>query len=184
MAIGALTMMGAGTAFAQTPDPTEVRRTLPLMENWRIVQDDDLSEEDALDGGGEGWETVDLPHTWNAKDAASLRAEGYKRGLGWYRLEFDTPEQGARHWLEFGAASLVADVWLNGEHLGQHKGGFTAFRFDVTDDLARDGTNRLLVKVDNSEPEADDDLTAIPPMGGDFNVSGGLYRHVALISTP
>jgi beta-galactosidase len=184
MAIGALAMASAGTAFAQTPDPTEVRRTLPLMENWRFVADDDLSEEDALEGGGEGWETVDLPHTWNAEDAASLHAlEPYKRGIGWYRLEFATPTAGARHWLEFGAASLVADVWLNGRKLGRHRGGFTAFRFDVTDALAEGGGNVLLVKVNNSEPEDADDVTAIDPLGGDYNRSGGLYRHVSLIST-
>jgi beta-galactosidase len=184
IAIAALLAIYAGAAPAQTVEPTDVRLTQSLMENWRFVQDDHLSEEDALAGRGKGWERVSLPHTWNAKDAARLRAEGYKRGVGWYRLEFDTPAHGARHWLEFGAASLAAEVWLNGKHLGQHIGGFTAFRFGVTDDLFPGGTNKLLVKVDNSEPEDNNDLTAIPPMRGDFNVSGGLYRHAALISTP
>src|SRR5688572_9206887 len=102
-----------------------------------------------LDASGDDWETVNLPHTWNAEDAASLQTTGYKRGLGWYRLAFATPTAGARHWLEFSAATLVADVWLNGEHLGQHRGGFTAFRFDVTGNLTENGENELLVKVDN-----------------------------------
>ncbi|MGN6487282.1 MAG: glycoside hydrolase family 88 protein [Devosia sp.] len=177
-------LMFAGTTLAQVPEPTEVRVTLPLMDNWHFVQDDQLSEKDALRGSSSGWQTVDLPHTWNAKDAASLKAEGYKRGVGWYRLEFDTPTEGARHWLEFGAASLLADVWLNGRYLGQHKGGFTVFRFDVTDDLRENGSNELLVKVDNTAPKNDAAPTAIPPMRGDFNVSGGLYRYVALVSTP
>src|SRR5690606_20040262 len=111
---------------------------------------------------------VSLPHTWNAQDAASLEALDYVRGLGWYRLVFPTPASGVRHWLEFGAASLVADVWLNGVHLGQHKGAFTAFRFDVTEHLAPGGTNVLLVKTDNSVPVQKDDPTVIAPMGGDF----------------
>jgi beta-galactosidase len=107
----------------------------PLTDNWRFVQDNSLTDDEALESTAADWQTVSLPHTWNAEDAASLDAEDYKRGLGWYRLEFATPTVGVRHWLEVGAASLVADVWLNGQKLGQHRGGFTQFRFDVTDRL-------------------------------------------------
>jgi len=171
-------------AAAQVVDTTEVRIVQPLNENWRFVQDDELTETEALSSTADDWEPVTLPHTWNAEDAASLEAEDYVRGLGWYRLEFPSPEAGARHWLEFGAASMVADVWLNGQHLGQHKGAVTQFRFDVTDLLVPGEMNVLLVRADNSEPESDSDVTAIPPMRGDFNISGGLHRHVALISTP
>lgn len=175
----------APTEGQPTPsvDTSELRIIQPLMENWRFVQDDNLSDKEALESTGERWQTVNLPHTWNAEDAASLQAENYERGIGWYRLTFDTPAEGARHWLEFGAASLVADVWLNGEYLGQHKGGFAIFRFDITDALAETGENVLLVKVTNDAPGNDNDLTAIAPLGGDFNVSGGLYRYVSLVST-
>lgn len=164
-------------------DTTEVRTTLSLGTNWKFVQDDALTDAAALESTGATWQTVNLPHTWNAHDAATLKASSYKRGIGWYRLEFATPPAGSRHWLEFGAASLVADVWLNGQKLGRHKGGFTAFRFDVTGRLVDAGKNVLLVKVNNSAPKKEDDDTAIAPLGGDFNVSGGLYRHVSLIST-
>jgi beta-galactosidase len=169
-------------------DATPLRITQSLHENWRFVQNDDLTNQAALSSNGEGWQTVNLPHTWNAVDAASTDLPGsYERGLGWYRLEFATPAAGVRHWLEIGAASLVADVWLNGRHLGEHVGGFTAFRFDVTDELAPAGTNVLLVKVDNRQPKEESDRTAIAPLGGDFNVSGGLYRHVdsqGFVDTP
>lgn len=175
---------GGGVGLSRDPQIQELRATQPLMEGWRFVQDDDLSDDDALAATAGDWEVVTLPHTWNAEDAASLRAEGYKRGLGWYRLEFATPPAGERHWLELGAASLVADVWLNGEKVGEHRGGFAKFRFDVTDRLAASGQNVLLVKVDNSEANSPDDRTAIDPIGGDYNKSGGLYRHVALVSTP
>jgi beta-galactosidase len=169
---------------AAAPEEASAMRSVrSLNDGWRFVQDDGLNPEDALRARGADWKSVRLPHTWNAEDAASLKARDYKRGVGWYRLEFDSPKAGARHWLEFGAASLVADVWLNGEKLGQHKGGFTQFRFDVTDRLQRKGRNALVVRVDNTEPQNEDDLTAIAPLGGDFNVSGGLYRHVSLIST-
>jgi beta-galactosidase len=97
-----------------------LRITTALNANWKFVQDDNLTDKEALSASGNDWETVNLPHTWNANDAASLNATGYKRGLGWYRLALDTPSEGVRHWLEFNGASMVADVWLNGEHLGQH----------------------------------------------------------------
>src|SRR5690606_18403220 len=90
-------------AAAQTVDTTELRIVQPLNENWRFVQDDELTETEALSTTADDWETVNLPHTWNAEDAASLEAEDYVRGLGWYRLEFPSPEAGVRHWLEFGA---------------------------------------------------------------------------------
>jgi beta-galactosidase len=176
-------LLCAGAAAAGAADPGEPRDVRMLDEGWRFVQDDALSAEAALRANGATWRAVRLPHTWNAEDAASLKAGDYKRGVGWYRLEFDSPKRGARHWLEFGAASLVADVWLNGEKLGQHKGGFTKFRFDVTERLKPAGANVLLVRVDSSEPQKEDDPTAIAPLGGDFNVSGGLYRRVALVST-
>jgi beta-galactosidase len=175
---------GAGAADgAPLVDAKDVRTTTPLMDGWRFVLDDALTDDAALGATGEGWEAVRLPHTWNAKDAASTNAtKPYRRGLGWYRLEFDAPPAGARRWLEFGAASIVADVWLNGQKLGQHKGAFTAFRFDVTNLLSR-SKNVLLVKADSRAPAADTDRTAIIPLSGDFNMSGGLYRHVVLIST-
>ena len=77
----------------------------------------------------------------------------------------------------------MADVWLNGEKLGQHKGAFTAFRFDITSKL-KTGKNVLLVKTDNSATTTNADLTAIAPLSGDFNMAGGLYRGVSLVSTP
>ncbi|PTM93350.1 glycoside hydrolase family 2 TIM barrel-domain containing protein [Mycoplana dimorpha] len=161
----------------------QLRTTTPLMQGWKFTFDNNLSDDDALASRATNWETVNLPHTWNADAATTGNTSPYKRGLGWYRLEFDTPAKGARKWLEFGAASLVADVWLNGHKLGQHKGGFTLFRFDVTDTLVPNGKNVLLVKVDNTAPTAADDPTDIPPLGGDFILYGGLYRHVSLVST-
>ena len=161
----------------------EARTVRPLASGWRFVQDDAMTEEAALESTADTWEAVSLPHTWNAKDAASTDARvPYKRGRGWYRLMFDGPMPGGRHWLQFDGASIVADVWLNGKKLGQHKGAFTAFRFDVTDVLQLRG-NVLVVKADNSAAKTELDPTAIAPLSGDFNMSGGLYRMVNLLST-
>ena len=176
---------GAPVAVAQPRAgvAAEARTVRPLASGWRFVQDDTMTQEAALGSTAEAWDTVSLPHTWNAKDAASTDARvPYKRGQGWYRLVFDGPTPDGRHWLQFDGASIVADVWLNGRKLGQHKGAFTAFRFDVTDVLQPKG-NVLLVRTDNSAPKTESDLTAIAPLSGDFNISGGLYRMVTLLST-
>ena len=166
---------------------TELRTSTSLLQGWKFVQDDSLTEADALANSGNSWSDVTLPHTWNATDAAqtaqtSPTSKDYKRGLGWYKLEFNGSTSAATQWLQFDGASIVADVWLNGEKLGQHKGAFTAFRFDVTGKL-KSGKNVLLVKVDNSAPTSNSSITAIAPFSGDFNMSGGLYRGVSLVST-
>ncbi len=166
-----------------------LRNQTMLTKNWKFVQDNNLTDEQALAASGTNWATVSLPHTWNAIDAATTAQStpttpNYKRGLGWYRLEFDaSAAAGKTRWLQFDAASMVADVWLNGVKLGQHRGAFTAFRFDVTSGL-KAGKNVLLVKTDNSAAANDVSPTAIAPLGGDFNVAGGLYRTVSLIETP
>ena len=184
--VSLLIALGAAPrAVGQVPpsETAEPRALQTLAAGWRFVQDDAMTEAAALAATGDGWAAVSLPHTWNANDAASTNATvPYKRGRGWYRLAFDAPARGARFWLQFDGASLVADVWLNGRKLGQHKGAFSAFRFDVTDILKPTG-NVLVVKTDNSEPKDEADLTAIAPLHGDFNLSGGLYRKVALVST-
>jgi beta-galactosidase len=174
------------TASAAKDNP--VRHETPLPEHWRFVQNDALADSAALASSGADWQDVSLPHTWNMHDAASTaqtnpESKPYKRGRGWYRLEFEHGIARASAWLQFDGASIVADAWLNGKYLGRHRGAFTTFRFNVTDKLAV-GKNVLLVKVDNSVPVHGDDLTAIAPLGGDFNISGGLYRGVSLIETP
>ncbi|WP_151637665.1 glycoside hydrolase family 2 TIM barrel-domain containing protein [Noviherbaspirillum aerium] len=176
-------------AAASTVTAAEVRSVslLDKME-WRFIQNDSLTDAAALADSATSWTRVSLPHSWNENDAATTvqtnpDSKDYKRGRGWYRLDFDHPANGSTQWLHFDGASIVADVWLNGEKLGQHKGAFTAFRFDVTGKL-KAGRNTLIVKTDNSQPRTNTDPTAIAPLSGDFNMSGGLYRSVSLISTP
>nr|WP_081983871.1 glycoside hydrolase family 2 TIM barrel-domain containing protein [Massilia sp. JS1662] len=134
-----------------------------------------------LDGGWEfakgapvGWSAVTLPHTFNADDGTSPNPW---RGAGWYRRTIDAPAAKAgRTYLEFDGAALSTDVWLNGTRIGRHEGGFARFRFDVTDQL-RAGANALLVRVDNTrQPD-------VAPLGGDYTLYGGLYRHVRLVTT-
>ena len=127
--------------------------------------------------GGARGETVDLPHTWNAADFMS--DGGYRRGYGTYSKQFEVPEsyQGKRVFLKFEAAGSMAIVQVNGKIVGEHKGPYNTFTFEITDYL-RVGTNNSITVICNNEPQFD-----IAPQGGDFNLYGGLYRDVWMIVT-
>ncbi|MEG8019944.1 glycoside hydrolase family 2 TIM barrel-domain containing protein [Sphingomonas aerolata] len=107
------------------------------------------------------------------------------QGVGWYRMTFTPPAMvaGQRAWLQFDAASRTAEVWLNGQRIGGHKGGFSRFRLDATRALRAGQANTLLVKVDNTQPAQGSSTADILPLAGDFFVHGGLYRPVSLIVT-
>lgn len=123
------------------------------------------------------WQTVNLPHNWGWEEAQ--KGQSYTRGPGWYRrrLDLGPPEPGKRYFLRFEAAGSVADVFLNGSPLGQHRGAFGAFCYEITKQLSANGRNTLAVIVSNA-PETD-----VAPLSGDFSIFGGLYRPVHLIVT-
>ncbi len=164
--------------------PAALAQELPLAEGWRFVKADAKGAE-ASGFDDVRWARVAVPHTYNAEDSgiggAKARGEPegvYYRGPAWYRLKIDhKPLPSTRYLLHFGGATLKADVWLNGEKVGAHAGGYAAFRFDVTGKL-RAGENLLAVRVDNAKNPH------ISPLNGDFNIFGGLYREVKLIATP
>lgn len=118
---------------------------------------------------------VTLPHTWNAEDGDN-GGNNYYRAKCWYAKKFDRP-QGDVVYVEFGAVSQIAEVFLNGKKLAQHEGGFSIFRVDITEAL-KDGENVLVVSADNSPNE----ITY--PQFADFTFFGGIYRDVALITVP
>ena len=162
------------------------RRSIPLNEGWRFHQGDlDNGSSESLDDSG--WARVDIPHSWNARDVYDQRnihdgldiLEWYYRGPAWYRTEFSVPDDlhDAAFQLHFLGANQVADVYLNGAHLGQHIGGYTPFRFDVAEHLHHDAPNLLAVRVTN---EFDYD---VPPHSADYNFYGGIYREVELIAS-
>lgn len=122
------------------------------------------------------WNLVSIPHTWNSDAYASKE---YYRGASWYRKSFTlSQEDKYKHlFLRFEGVNQVATVFLNGKQVGQHKGGYTSFTFEITDLCNKESSNLLTVKVDNS-------LTDVPPISGDFTIFGGIYRDVWLISVP
>src|SRR5271157_6074726 len=151
------------------------RENTVLDSEWKF-ESGDSTNAPAADFDDAGWPAVSIPHNWGWEDAQ--KGKDYYRGPGWYRLELDiAPETGKRYFLRFEAASLVADVYLNGKLLGEHRGGFGAFCFEITALLSASGTNLLAVRVDNTR------FPDMAPLGGDFSVYGGLYRPVHLIVT-
>ncbi|MGO8785966.1 MAG: glycoside hydrolase family 2 TIM barrel-domain containing protein [Terriglobia bacterium] len=124
-----------------------------------------------------GWDAINVPHTWNAYDSMD-EAPGYWRGIGWYRKRFrlDRQYSGKAVFLEFEGASSVAEFWLNGQRVGEHKGGYTSFELDVTDSVKfGDVDNVLTVKVDNLFRD-----TLPPTVKTDYTFYGGIYRDVWL----
>jgi beta-galactosidase len=125
------------------------------------------------------WETVVVPHTWDATADNPFCVTNHFRGLAWYRREVEIPDpwRGRRVWIEFKAVFQVADVYVNGQHVGQHVGGFTGFGFDITDHLKFDASNLIAVHVN-------DVLVPTIAPANETNVPGygGIYRSVSLVA--
>ena len=121
---------------------------------------------------------ISLPHTWNAQDALVGKID-YKRGIGNYeRTLHIRPEwKGKRLFLRFDGVNNVADVFLNGKNIGEHRGGYSAFIFEISDKVNYGADNRLWVRVNNAEQ------FDVLPLVGDFNFYGGIYRDVTLLVT-
>ena len=120
-------------------------------------------------------EPLNVPGDWNTQRETLL----FYEGTIWYKKSFDYQRKGnTRLFVYFGAANYLADVYLNGEKLGRHEGGFTPFNFEVTN-LVRDKANSLIVKIDNKRRR-----DAVPTLNTDWWNYGGLTRQVKLVETP
>lgn len=191
---GAATAVAAGVPLARAwAAPGAPRRELPLNRGWRFIREDAEGAE-APSFDDRAWMPVTLPHgfpyAWPTRPepgvpngAAEVNGQ-YYRGVGWYRLHLRLPRGLAQpaagaprsYFLRFDGAATVADVWLNGRKLGRHSGNFAAFCFDATPALKPRGDNLIAVRVDNRFNHN------IPPVAGDFNIFGGLYREARLLA--
>jgi len=119
--------------------------------------------------------TLNVPGDWNTQSDQLF----FYEGTVWYKKSFDYQRKpDARLFVYFGAANYFADVYLNGEKIGQHEGGFTPFNFEITK-FVRDTGNFLVVKVDNKRRR-----DAVPTLMTDWWNYGGLTREVKLVETP
>lgn len=146
---------------------------MELKDNWMFVKE----AENAEDAASKEGTAISLPHTWNAVDGQD-GGNDYHRGTCWYVTKFQKPEfeTGSQVYVEFLGASVIADVYLNGEAVAHHEGGYSTFRVNLTDKLQEE--NVLAVALNNA------DNNYVYPQKADFTFYGGLYRMVNLIVVP
>ncbi len=150
-----------------------MRTYLSLNEGWSFIREN---------VGPKGFDPakavpVTLPHTWNNLDGQD-GGNDYYRGLCWYRRELVTPVDLGSDllFLDFAGVESIAKVYMNGELIACHEGGFSRFRIPITSYLKAPGeTNELMVSADNSPNDS------VYPQFADFTFFGGIYREVKLI---
>ncbi len=140
---------------------------------WGFFRDQKpKSETDLVEYSFEASDKMFIPGDWNSSDEKLY----FYEGTVWFRRAFEfSPQQDERYFLYFGAVNYEALVYLNGEFIGSHKGGFTPFNFDVTDKL-KEGENFVVVKVDNTRHKDE-----VPTVNTDWWNYGGITRDVLII---
>lgn len=146
------------------------RQTMLMNQDWKFRFSHQVNRGDAR--------RVDLPHTWNAQDALAGKTD-YKRGIGNYTKPlYIRPEwKGKRLFLRFEGANSVTNLFVNGKQVGEHRGGYGAFIFEITQAVTYGKNNTIGVRVNNGEQ------LDVMPLVGDFNFYGGIYRDVHLLVT-
>lgn len=150
------------------PDPTGIG-------NWREVWKERkaVKKTDFVEYSFEGGPLINVPGDFNSQ----LLELTYLEGTVWYKKTFQYKPVGHRLFLHFGAVNYLSHVYLNGNHIGQHEGGFTPFQFEITG-AVKEGENTIVVKVNNSRAE-----DGIPGTGYDWFNYGGITREVNLVET-
>ncbi len=160
--------------------PAAGRLTLPMNRNWRFSAAR-LKNDTARDFDDSHFDLITIPHTnkrlpWHSFDEKTYQfVSVYRR-----RLKLPPEARGLHVFVDFAGAMTAVTVWINGQRLGEYKGGYTPFTFELTQHVDWDRANVLAVEVDSTE-RAD-----IPPFGGsiDYLTFGGVYRDVALRLVP
>jgi beta-galactosidase len=175
--------MLAESAFASAGPAaqiSEARRLYPLNRNWRFSRTA-IPDARARDFDDSKFERVVIPHTNTPLPWHSFDDKDYEF-VSVYRRHFKLPPQArGRHvFVDFEGVMTASTVWLNGVRLGEYKGGYTPFSFELTPHLDFDGENVIVVEVDSTE------RVDIPPFGNeiDYLTFGGIYREVALRVVP
>ncbi|MFC3996405.1 glycoside hydrolase family 2 protein [Nocardiopsis sediminis] len=154
-----------------TPPLASLRQVMPILDGWAFAPVElppATGWEDVVAAG----EQVTLPHSWNAVDG---QAGGeYRRGRSTYARIVESDGAAAETWVEFAGVNSTAEVYLDGQPLARHDGGYSTFRVNLTDHLL-EGTGTLLVIVDNAAN------ARVYPQQADFTFYGGIYRDVRLI---
>lgn len=149
-------------------------KLISLNDQWKFSKDQHGTAA-AVSLANLSWETVSLPHSWNALDVMDDEP-GYYRGTGWYKrkLAADPSLKDKNVFISFSGASQETEVYINGKLAGSHTGGYTKFIVPVSPFLNYKD-DEIEVKVNNRFNED------IAPLTADFTFFGGIYRNVDLI---
>ncbi len=178
------TLLAAATlpgvpAFSQEPSAYG-RAVLPINRGWRY-HPSKVAGAEAPNFDDSSFEAVVIPHTNISLPWHNFDDKDYEF-ISTYRRRFKTPSgiQDKRVFVDFEGVMTASTVWINGVPLGEYKGGFTPFSFELTPHLRTDGENVLTVQVDSTE------RSDIPPFGYeiDYMTFGGIYREVSLRVVP
>ncbi|GJM64144.1 glycoside hydrolase family 2 protein [Persicobacter diffluens] len=147
------------------------------LKAWKFYKGN-INQAKQTDYVDHDWEMVQVPHTYSME---ALTEVGYYRGPAWYRKALQVPSsmKGERIFIRFEGVGNKAEVFVNGKKIGVHKGGYSAFCFELTDHLSGQGTDQLAVKVTNAP-----NFKFLPVTDNLFNIYGGIYRPVTVFSTP
>ena len=156
------------------------RTILPINRNWRY-HPAKVAGAESPDFDDSKFERVVIPHTNIELSWHNFDDKDYEF-ISTYRRRFRFPKEaaGKRVFVDFEGVMTASTVWINGIRLGEYRGGFTPFSFELTNHLRKDADNVLVLRVDSTE-RAD-----IPPFGYeiDYMTFGGLYREVSLRVVP
>jgi len=147
----------------------KMREIINFNQNWSFLKNDTVITTISTQ-----MEEINLPHTWNAIDGQD-GGNDYYRGTCCYAKNFIKPENlgNRKLFVEFEGVAMSAQVYLNGERVGNHEGGYSTFRIELTEYLTEN--NVLCVLVDNGVNDR------VYPQKADFTFYGGIYRNVNLI---
>jgi beta-galactosidase len=178
---GTLLTAGALSGLPSLAAPTSLRpRAIPLNRGWRYFPAK-VDGAHKVDFNDEAFEHITIPHT-NVKVPWHDFDDNIYEFISTYRRRFKLPAgtHGKRILIDFEGAMLASTVWINGVLLGEYRGGFTPFSFELTPHIRYDEENVLVVQLDSTErPD-------IPPFGNDVDylTFGGIYREVSLRVVP
>jgi hypothetical protein len=169
-----LTAQSADPPGSEALSGPDLRQIINFNRDWKFQLGDDTNAASAVFNDSE-WETAGLPHSFSEPYFASPQ---FYTGYGWYRKHFTMPKKwrGQRINFEFDGVFQVAEIFVNGRQIGEHRGGYTGFTFDITD-AAKVGDNVVAVRVNNLWN------ARLAPRAGEHTFSGGIYRDVRLVVT-
>ena len=152
-------------------------RAVINLEEWTF-QKGKLNYAEKFSTSESDWKKVKIPHTYSMDAIEDI---GYYKGDAWYRITLEIPSNMVeeRIFIRFEGVGQESEVFVNEKNVGKHSGGYSAFCFEITNQVKIGQKNLIAVRVTNAPNfkriPVDDDL---------FNIYGGIYRPVSIFSTP